>query len=83
MSMGREWIAEHEYDFYDIQGRIEDEAKHGVWFTKDGQEIPVEDMTTSHIRNTIAYIERTDKYDLYMPWLKVFKKELERRGCRE
>lgn len=79
MSMGREWIAEHEYDFYDIQGRIEDEAEHGVWTTKDGKEIPVEDMTTSHIQNTIKYIERTDKYDLYEPWLKVFKKELEGR----
>lgn len=80
MSMGMEWVAEHESVWQQTRWQIEDEAKHGVWTTKDGQEIPVEDMTTSHIRNTIAFIERTDKTDLYLPWVKVFKAELKRRG---
>ena len=82
MSMGREWIAEHEYDFFDIQGVIEDKAKHGVWVMRGGREIPVEDMTTRHIENTMAYIQRTDQYDLFEPWLKVFEAELKRRKER-
>lgn len=79
MSLGREYLAEHEYEFYDIARRIKEEAERGVWTTKDGMEIPVEEMTTSHIKNTIAYIERKDKYDLYEPWLRVFRAELESR----
>lgn len=53
--------------------------EQGCEFFDDGMKIPVEEMTTSHIKNTIAYIERKDKYDLYEPWLRVFRAELESR----
>ena len=29
-----------------------------TWKTKDGKEIPIENMTTQHIKNTIALLER-------------------------
>lgn len=83
MGMGQEWIDEHECDIVETLMRIEDEASYGVWTTKDGTQIPVEDMTTSHIQNTIAFIKRTDQTDMYLPWVEVFEEELERRGSEE
>lgn len=79
MGMGLEWIAEHYYNVEEEMQRIEDEAKHGVWTTNNGEQIPVEDMTTRHIQNTIAYIKRVDEIDMYLPWVKVFETELTRR----
>ena len=58
---------------------IEEEAKSKIWTTKDGTKIPVRDMTDSHIQNTINLIKRMDKYDYYLPWLKVFEEELRDR----
>lgn len=80
MSMGSDWIAEHENDWEETRFEIKDEAEYGVWTTKDGEQIPVEEMTTSHIQNTIAFIKRTDRTDMYLPWIRVFENELERRG---
>ncbi len=75
-------------DWEQIRDEIEDEAEYGVWTTKDGEQIPVEEMTTSHIQNTIAFIKRTDQTDMYLPWIRVFEHELERRkedrrSCRK
>ena len=73
------------------------------WQTRDGREIPVKDMETGHIRNTVRMLaekleaesEELDfcyrnfgepsKLDLAMcalarEWLRVFGKELKRRG---
>ena len=58
---------------------IEEEAKLKIWTTKDGTKIPVRDMADSHIQNTINLIKRRDKYDYYLPWLKVFEEELKDR----
>ena len=55
---------------------IKQEAKSKIWTTKDGTKIAVKDMTDSHIRNTINWIKRKDKYDYYLPWIKVFEEEL-------
>ena len=80
MSMGREWIADHAWELYgEMEHDIEEEAERGVWTTKDGREIPVEEMTTSHIKNTIALLERNNCDDMYTPWITVFHKELQRR----
>ena len=80
MSMGREYMEEHEWYEFDLQGLVEDEAKSKIWTTRDGSKIPVENMTTSHIKNTIAHIKRIDKIDFLEPWVRVFKEELKRRG---
>ena len=80
MSMGLEWISDHAWELYnEMKYDIEEEAERGVWTTKDGREIPVEEMTTSHIQNTIALLERNNCDDMYTPWITVFHKELQRR----
>lgn len=60
--------------------QIESEAKQGYWTTKSGETIHISKMSTSHILNTIKYIERHDKEDYYLPWIYEFNEELKRRG---
>lgn len=63
-----------------LYSRVEALAKAGIWETKDGKKIRVEDMTDSHIRNTIALLKRHNVCDLWMPWIARLEKELERRA---
>lgn len=45
---------------------MEYEYKKGYWETKDHRKIKISDMETSHIENTIKYLQRhTDFYDEY------------------
>lgn len=80
MGYGREIVEEMEADFAVLEASIEMSAQKGIWTTRDGQRIAVEDMTDSHIRNTIAYLKRNDVYDIYLPWITRMQKELKRRG---
>jgi len=64
----QELYMEHEYS-----------AKMGIWHTKDGKELKIKNMETSHIKNCIAFIRRNDKNDMYEPYIKVFEEELKRR----
>ena len=41
------------------------EPREGYWVTREGEEIAIRDMTDSHLRNTIRYLERTDQTDMY------------------
>lgn len=79
MSMGNEIAAETEADFAVFEGKIEQEAKEGIWTTKDGRRIPITEMSDRHIENTIRMLERNDTMDVYYPWVVRLKKELERR----
>ena len=83
MSLGEEYLVEYAFERQiaeNIADAIWHEAQGKVWETKDGRLIPVEEMTTSHIKNTIAYIKRNWDVELYQPWLDVFNDELERRN---
>ena len=79
MAYGSEAIAEMEADFAVLEATVETSAREGIWITRDGRRIAVEDMTDSHLRNTIAYLERNDVCDIYLPWIARMQKELERR----
>lgn len=82
MSMGREFLADYAWEIEQAMNYEEDiwnEAQNGVWETKDGRLIPVEEMTTEHIHNTIAFIKRNWDNEIYQPWIDVFNEELERR----
>jgi hypothetical protein len=46
----------------------------GIWTMRDGTEIAVTDMTTSHIRNCMRMVGKNHG------WYAVFADELERRG---
>ena len=81
MSLGEEYLVEYAFERQiaeDIAERIWYEAERGVWTTKDNRILRVGEMTTSHIKNTINYLKRTDE-ELYEPWIEVFKEELKRR----
>lgn len=75
---------EDDFDsFYDTEQEylyVEDMANRGIWTTRDGTEIRVEDMTSSHIRNAKALCERNNVCDLYTPWIERFTEELRKRG---
>ena len=73
-------------DFIDIDAdylymQVENEAKRGVWATKDGTEIRITEMSDSHLRNAIAMLKRNnDEFNLNLPWIEVMEEELERRA---
>lgn len=83
MSLGSDCIPEIDIDESVRYLEVENEANKGFWTTKNGTIIHVTDMTDDHIRNTINYIKRIDKIDLYLPWIHTFEKELERRYGKE
>lgn len=82
MSMWDDYALEVDLDQDIRYMEIEQEANEGYWTTKDGKMIHVSDMTESHIRNTINFIKKRDSCDMYLPWILVFEKELERRGLQ-
>lgn len=57
----------------------------GLWIQKDGKLVPIKEMSGSHIRNTIAMIDRNfPRYDdltaeVAGAWRVAMKKELARR----
>ena len=40
-------------------------ARNRIWLTKDGDEIEISQMKTSHINNSINMIERRNLSDMY------------------
>ena len=81
MGLGSEILSDFAWEIEQAQyyaEKIANEAEMGIWTTKDGRQIPVEEMTTSHITNTIAYLKRLDD-EVYEPWIDVFEEELKRR----
>lgn len=57
-----------------------------VWITRDRRKIPVRKMESSHILNTIRYLQRTSgllydpaKAEICVQWVAALSKELYRR----
>lgn len=57
------------------------EVSEPIWTTKDGDEIPLSKMTTSHICNCIRLLESRGKFK--HKWYQIFKSELERRRANK
>lgn len=80
MSFGSDYMAEQAGVLELKYEEIAKDAKNKIWTTKDGRKKHVETMSSDHIRNTLAWIEKNDPIDILMPWVTVFTEELERRG---
>lgn len=79
MSMGEEARIEMEIEYAVLEWSIQESARKGIWTTKDGRQMHVSEMTDSHLRNAIAFLEKQNYEDVYMPWIEVMEAELERR----
>lgn len=80
MSLGSDYIADYAGMLELQYEEVAKDAKSKIWTTKDGRKKHVETMSTQHIRNTLAWIERNDPIDMLLPWVIVFMDELKRRG---
>jgi len=81
MSLGSEYLAEYAYEreqALELWEKATIFASKGIWHTKDGRTLLVEDMTTQHIHNCIRMMERNNNplLDVYRP---MFEKELVKR----
>lgn len=85
MSYGQEYLADNAYEIEQEQKRWESiciiaeiEASKGIWRTKDGRVLKVEEMDTGHIENCIRMLERNN-VPFRKPYIKMFTDELCRR----
>ena len=85
--------------WWTVHGKVDDDdvvrlkdTKDYTWRTGDGDEIPVHEMKTSHVKNCIGYLEQrmTDYGEDTFPgvaslscsqWIDIFIAELARRKC--
>lgn len=86
MSYGSEYIADNTYEIEQSQKRWENlyieaamEASKGIWRTKDGRVLSVEEMEVGHIKNCINMLERNN-VPFRKPYIKKFIDELHKRG---
>ena len=71
-------LLENEQDSF-----LEDNFENDIWTTKEFDTIPLKEMTTNHIENSIKLIERTEGESIFgycKMWLPKLKQELEKRN---
>ena len=71
-------------DYNELTEEVEQEIKISkkIWTTRDGRDIEIKDMETSHIINTIKMINR-NKWGYAYEYTKLFEAELKARGINE
>ena len=79
MGLGSDYVSEMEAEYGALEYHIENEARQGVWTTKEGKRIPIRQMSTRHLENTIRMLERNNSGDIYFPWICRMQEELDRR----
>ena len=89
MSYGREYLDDNAYEIEQSQRRWESlcikaeiEASRGIWRTKDGRILKVEEMETGHIENCIRMLERNN-VPFRDPYVRMFTEELQKRGKQD
>ena len=65
-----------------LRAKYNEDAKKGIWKTKDGTRIAVKDMKDSHLLNAYRYLEQNNVMDMYLGWLIVMQSEIRKRGLK-
>ena len=64
-------------DLYKEQWIRKRDSKEIVWTTRDGREVPVKEMSDTHLNNTIKYLEKIKEYKLMKTEFDALKAEYE------
>lgn len=81
MSYGKELETEITIERELVYARAASMAEKGIWETKDGQRLNVQDMTDNHITNCLAMLKRSGS-PYADPFIIMFEKEQKRRGIK-
>ena len=73
MSLWDDYMVDYQFE-RDYPFGIPD-ARNPKWTTRDGKQIKVSKMTTSHIQNCLKYVRGVSD-----EWENIFRKELRKRG---
>jgi len=63
----------------DYELEFENEFDKNIWTTKDGRKLNICEMSTQHLTNTIALINRKDNRKVKAMWIPKLQKELNDR----
>lgn len=83
MSMGSEMFYDAIADNACYEHRAEQALDYGAWITRDGREIPVREMSDSHLMNSIRMMMRGGSgcfYGMEGDVFEMLADEAERRG---
>lgn len=80
-SMGEEFRIERLIAALDLEGTLERCVMDGSWLTNDGRIIPIDQMSSLHIRNALNMLRRGEGYKTALSDLFIarFEAELDKR----
>ena len=78
-----EWqAAVYQMQYENHIDNIENNFNHGIWETKDGDEIPFCRMEDSHLLNTIAWLKRNKNFHCSEGYIEVMQYEYDFRRLK-
>jgi len=81
--MNNKWLSEytklHNSIYDDLISEYKEIGNDMVWIMKDGTEIFIKNMETSHIKNCINMLKRTKKNETKLAWIDIFTDVLMKR----
>ena len=79
MGMGEELMEEIAFDDFVKEVWIDDMIEKKYWIQANGERIKIKKMSTSHLHNTINYLEKLNDYDMHIDLIALMKKRLKKR----
>lgn len=65
--------------YHDDYKVVESNLKEGVWQMQGGTKVKIEDMETSHLRNTIRFLGRKEQWPFRNMYIEKMEAEMQRR----